>query len=141
MEKERRRDKYMKQTERREQILSNACRLFARNSYDTVTIRDIAVECGCSASLLMKIFHSKDEIYQALLCEWADMYARRRIFEIPSGTPLEALEQVFELLPRSASIRANAIQRREHYEICRANEFHLMPGYSKLPMFLSRLSG
>jgi AcrR family transcriptional regulator len=45
------------------QILSEAGRLFANKGYEGTSMRDIAVACGISKSLLYHHFSNKDEIY------------------------------------------------------------------------------
>ena len=53
--------------ERRLQILSEACRLFAARGFDGVSIRDIAAECGISKATLYHYFPDKDAILRPLI--------------------------------------------------------------------------
>jgi AcrR family transcriptional regulator len=46
-------------------ILRAASRLFGERGYRAVTVRDIAAEAGVSASLVMKLFLSKEKLYAA----------------------------------------------------------------------------
>ena len=45
------------------QILTESARIFARKGYEGASMRDIAVACGISKSLLYHHFANKDEIY------------------------------------------------------------------------------
>jgi AcrR family transcriptional regulator len=49
----------------REAILCAAGRLFGERGYRAVTVREIAANAGVSASLVMKLFLSKDKLYAA----------------------------------------------------------------------------
>jgi AcrR family transcriptional regulator len=51
------------ESERVVQILTEAARVFARKGYEGASMRDIAVACGISKSLLYHHFNSKEEIY------------------------------------------------------------------------------
>ncbi len=87
--------KYMASTARREQILRVACELFATSGYDTVSIRTIAAECGCSASLIMKFFKTKEDIFQALVAKFEAYCSIPVIDQVPDGTGLEALMSLY----------------------------------------------
>ena len=50
----------------RDRILRAAGRLFGERGYRAVTVRDIAAEAGVSASLVMKLFLSKEKLYAAV---------------------------------------------------------------------------
>ena len=54
---------------RREQILSEATRLFAAEGYRATSIRRIAGACGISEAALYRHFHGKDDIYEGVI-EW-----------------------------------------------------------------------
>jgi AcrR family transcriptional regulator len=47
-------------------IIHSAGRLFGERGYRAVTVRDIAADAGVSASLVMKLFLSKEKLYAAV---------------------------------------------------------------------------
>lgn len=53
--------------ERKLQIFSEACRLFATRGFDGASMRDIAQECGISKATLYHYFPDKDAILRPLL--------------------------------------------------------------------------
>ncbi|HEX2949000.1 MAG TPA: TetR/AcrR family transcriptional regulator [Armatimonadota bacterium] len=53
--------------ERREQILSHAMRLFAAKGLSATKITDIAAQAKMSQGLLYHYFHSKEEIFSAII--------------------------------------------------------------------------
>lgn len=87
--------KNMRSADRRSLILKVACRLFAAASYDTVSIREIAVECGCSPSLIMKFFSTKDDIFRALLAELEEISAEPLVEYIPDGPAIDAIKKIY----------------------------------------------
>ena len=90
--------KYLKNTEREQQILDAACTLFSEKSYDSVSVREIADACNCSAALIMKVFKSKEAIYAALFSEWQNMCKDPLVKEIPEGSACIALKKIFDML-------------------------------------------
>jgi AcrR family transcriptional regulator len=68
------------------QILSESARLFAVSGYDGTSMRDIALACGISKSLLYHHFADKDEIYA----------------RIALGSTRELYQFVFDRLPEEA---------------------------------------
>jgi AcrR family transcriptional regulator len=73
------------------QILGEAARIFASKGYDGASMRDIAVACGISKSLLYHHFANKDEIYSRVAVgSTLELYlfVRERI---PDGRPLEKI--------------------------------------------------
>ena len=91
-------NKYMNNGNRTNQILDAACSLFAVEGFDSVSVRKIAEYCNCSSALIIKIFKSKDEIYEALFKEWEEMTLEPLIKKVPEGNPITALENVINLL-------------------------------------------
>ncbi len=83
--------------QRKEGIAAAAERLFSRNAYEAVSIRDIAAEAGVNSALIRYHFGSKEALYRALFA--------RRYHEITNDriTRLKALEIVPHTL---ASVRA-----------------------------------
>ncbi|RVT92121.1 TetR/AcrR family transcriptional regulator [Rhodovarius crocodyli] len=71
--------------ERMLQILSEASRLFATNGYDGTSMRDIALACGISKSLLYHHFTDKDEIFA----------------KVTLGSTRELYHYVFDRLPEA----------------------------------------
>ncbi|MFH1278543.1 MAG: TetR/AcrR family transcriptional regulator [Candidatus Eisenbacteria bacterium] len=54
-------------SERREQILETATRIFARKGFEGTTTKDLAKACGVSESALYKHFPSKEAIFENVL--------------------------------------------------------------------------
>ena len=84
------------------QILSEAQRIFARKGFEGASMRDIAVACGISKSLLYHHFSNKDEIYSRVAVGSTDelyLFVRDRI---PNGLP-------------SAKIRAFMVATAEYF--------------------------
>lgn len=84
------------------QILSEAQRIFARKGFEGASMRDIAVACGISKSLLYHHFANKDEIYSRVAVGSTDelyLFVRDRI---PAGLP-------------SAKIRAFMVATAEYF--------------------------
>ena len=57
----------MRGIDRKNQIISEAMRLFGRYGYDSVTIKQLADACGITEPALYRHFPSKEEIYSAVL--------------------------------------------------------------------------
>jgi AcrR family transcriptional regulator len=57
----------MKGTDRRNQIINEAMRLFGHYGYDSVTIKQLAKACDITEPALYRHFSSKEEIYSAVL--------------------------------------------------------------------------
>lgn len=69
------------------QILSEAARLFASKGYEGASMRDIAVACGISKSLLYHHFANKEEIYSRVAVgATMELYLFVRA-RIPEGRP------------------------------------------------------
>ncbi len=54
-------------SDRKQQIIRVASRLFSRRGFDKVTTRELAEECGVSEPALYRYFDSKEAIYDAVL--------------------------------------------------------------------------
>jgi AcrR family transcriptional regulator len=80
----------MQVDERREQLLELGAELFARHSYDELSMARIAREAGISKALLYHYFPSKQDFFLATLRQGADEIARRTEPD-PELPPLEAL--------------------------------------------------
>jgi AcrR family transcriptional regulator len=81
--------------ERRRQLLRLGAALFARHSYDELSMRKIAREAGISHALLYRYFPSKQSYFQATL-ERAAEELRARTEPDPSLPPLEQLTRGLE---------------------------------------------
>ena len=90
MEKTRKR---MSGDERREQILTTACQLFAEYGYDNVSTKQLAAALGCSEALLYKHFPGKEDIMEALYQEWADAQRVPIVLSIIHNSALETLKK------------------------------------------------
>jgi AcrR family transcriptional regulator len=80
----------MQVDERREQLLELGAELFARHSYDELSMATIAREAGISKALLYHYFPSKQDFFLATLRQGAEEIARRTEPD-PELPPLEAL--------------------------------------------------
>jgi AcrR family transcriptional regulator len=80
----------MQVDERREQLLELGAELFARHSYDELSMARIAREAGISKALLYHYFPSKQDFFLATLRQGAEEIARRTEPD-PELPPLEAL--------------------------------------------------
>jgi AcrR family transcriptional regulator len=76
--------------ERRRQLLELGADLFARHSYDELSMARIAREAGISKPLLYHYFPSKQDFFEATLQEAAEEL-RRRTEPDPELPPLDAL--------------------------------------------------
>jgi AcrR family transcriptional regulator len=76
--------------ERRRQLLELGAELFARRSYEDLSMAEIAREAGISKALLYHYFPSKRDYFVATIEEAAAEVARRTEPD-PSKPPLEAL--------------------------------------------------
>ena len=72
--------------------------MFALEGFDSVSVRRIAEACKCSAPLVIKLFGTKESIYEALFSEWTEMVLEPVITSVPDGDPISALEHVFDLI-------------------------------------------
>lgn len=73
------------------QILSEAGRLFANKGYEGTSMRDIAIACGISKSLLYHHFSSKDEIYaRVAVGSTLELYLFVRD-RVPDGSPSQKI--------------------------------------------------
>jgi AcrR family transcriptional regulator len=78
----------------RDVILRTAGRLFGERGYRAVTVRDIAADAGVSASLVMKLFVSKEKLYAAVQPE------ESLLTELNVPTPELGRALVFRVLMR-----------------------------------------
>jgi AcrR family transcriptional regulator len=81
--------------DRRRQLLERGAELFARHSYDELSMRKIAREVGISKPLLYHYFPSKREFFQATLAQAAEQL-RARTEPDPSLPPLDQLRKSLE---------------------------------------------
>lgn len=88
----------MDKESRKRQILECACSLFAQQGYESTSLAQIAKECACSPSLLIRHFGSKENIYRELLAEYEETCKKTIISEIPQGSPMAQLEQLYRAL-------------------------------------------
>jgi AcrR family transcriptional regulator len=81
--------------DRRRQLLERGSELFARYSYDELSMRKIAREAGISKPLLYHYFPSKREFFQATLAQAAEEL-RARTEPDPTLPPLDQLRGSLE---------------------------------------------
>jgi len=91
--------------ERRRQLLERGAELFARHSYDELSMREIARAVGISKPLLYHYFPSKRAFFQATLAQ-AAAELRARTEPDPTLPPLDqlrgSLEAFLELIDENA---------------------------------------
>jgi AcrR family transcriptional regulator len=87
-------------SEKRDQLIDTALRLFARNGYRATGIDTILAEAGVAKMTLYHHFKSKDELIVAALrrrdAEWREWFIRR-VTQL-GGTPRERLFAVFDVM-------------------------------------------
>ena len=81
--------------DRRRQLLERGAELFARHSYDELSMSKIAREVGISKPLLYHYFRSKREFFQATLAQAAEEL-RARTEPDPNLPPLDQLRGSLE---------------------------------------------
>jgi len=81
--------------DRRRQLLERGAELFARYSYDELSMRKIAREAGISKPLLYHYFPSKRDFFQATLAQAAEEL-RARTEPDPALPPLDQLRESLE---------------------------------------------
>jgi AcrR family transcriptional regulator len=99
--------------DRRRQLLERGAELFARHSYDELSMRTIAREVGISKPLLYHYFPSKQAFFQATLAQAAEEL-RARTEPDPALPPLDqlrnSLEAFLELIDENALAYGNLMQ-------------------------------
>ncbi len=93
--------------DRRRQLLERGAELFARHSYDELSMRKIAREVGISKPLLYHYFPSKREFFQATLAQAAEQL-RARTEPDPSLPPLDQLRKSLEAFLKLVDENAHA---------------------------------
>ena len=80
--------------ELRNEILAAARDLFARQGYESVSIRKIAERCGCAPGTIYLHFEDKDQILSAICAEtFAILKQRMAAISKDTGDPLERLRR------------------------------------------------
>lgn len=91
--------------DRRRELLERGAELFARHSYDEISMREIAREVGISKPLLYHYFPGKRAFFQATLAQAAEEL-RARTEPDPTLPPLDqlrdSLETFLELIDENA---------------------------------------
>ena len=113
----------MDKESRKQQIIQCACTMFAQDGYDATSLAQIAKGCGCSPSLIIRHFGSKENLYSALLQELEKLCLRREPLNIPKGSALERLEYLYlTLIQNPMCVKAenpllvSAIESRVGYQ-------------------------
>lgn len=93
-----------KRTNRREQLLSEAGRLFARGGYEGTSLRAIAGACGITEAAIYRHFESKGDLYEAVIRWKADQHdvegfiaeemGEGNVEEVLTGVALHILQYV-----------------------------------------------
>jgi len=99
--------------DRRRQLLERGAELFARHSYDELSMREIAREVGISKPLLYHYFPSKRAFFQATLAQ-AAAELRARTEPDPALPPLDqlrgSLEAFLELIDENVLAYSKLMQ-------------------------------
>jgi AcrR family transcriptional regulator len=88
---------YAKGIAKREEILEIALDLFARKSYDRVSVREIAREAGLSQAGLLHHFGSKEELFLEVLRRRDD-----RSSDPGADHPVHSVDRLIEAVERNA---------------------------------------
>jgi TetR/AcrR family transcriptional regulator, fatty acid metabolism regulator protein len=82
-------------TDRREEILQAAVRVFAQKGYHACRVSDIAAEAGVAHGLLYHYFRSKEDVLEEIFrATWSDLLAEVARIEERGGTALDQLRAV-----------------------------------------------
>jgi TetR/AcrR family transcriptional regulator, fatty acid metabolism regulator protein len=85
-------------TDRREEILQAAVRVFAQKGYHACRVSDIAAEAGVAHGLLYHYFRSKEDVLEEIFrATWSDLLAEVARIEERGGTALDQLRAVAAL--------------------------------------------
>lgn len=87
-----RRGSYAKGVAKREEILTTALDVIARNGYRRTSVRELADAVGLSQAGLLHYFSSKEELFQEILRKRDDVDTET--FDIHTGRPIDAFFQV-----------------------------------------------
>jgi len=84
-------------TERRQQILDTAAKLFAERGFHGVSVHDIGAACGVSGPALYKHFSGKGELLSASLTDISETLLKEGSIRANSATsPSEALDALID---------------------------------------------
>jgi AcrR family transcriptional regulator len=84
----------LRSTERREQLLSVAARLFAESGYEATTMDQVALAAGVTKPLLYQHFESKHALYEEIVTAAATaLLDQLAIAASPDVTPREKVER------------------------------------------------
>ncbi len=106
-------------TERKQEIVDAAVRVFARKGYEKTSISDIAKEIGISQGLCYRYYASKEEIYDAAI----DKYASYIVSHNMKRTKVKDLTLKEQILQMSG--------RMEEYETAEQGESDLYALFHK----------
>ncbi len=81
----------------RQRILDAALRLFAAKGYDSASMREIAVEAGCSLGLTYRYFASKEDLVLELY-RWLVAQLDELVAQLPASTIAERFDLVMRAL-------------------------------------------
>jgi AcrR family transcriptional regulator len=71
----------------KEKILLEAIKLFAKDGYEAVSVRDISKQLGITQSALYKHYASKRDVFDSIVQRMNDNdYERSQAFEMPEGS-------------------------------------------------------
>ncbi|MES2629210.1 MAG: TetR family transcriptional regulator [Bacteroidota bacterium] len=86
-------------TEKQQQIISAAERLFASKGFDGTSVREIAQEAGVNLAMISYYFGSKEKLLEAIFDERI-IYFRTELESVINDPKIEPLKKVYQLLDK-----------------------------------------
>jgi AcrR family transcriptional regulator len=84
--------------QQRDEILNTALRLFSEKSYPNVSMQDIAREAEFGMGTLYKFFHSKEDLYKALIVQMSQNWHHKVLQAVErERDPLRAIEKCISI--------------------------------------------
>ena len=129
---------FMRDSDKHEQIIEAAVRVFARNGYYNSRVSDIAREAGVASGTIYLYFKTKDEILVTLFREkmaaWV-AYAREAIADAPD--PIAKIRRLvalhFSVLERDPALaEVVQIELRQGHKFFRGASAHEVSAYFEL---------
>jgi AcrR family transcriptional regulator len=119
---------------RKEQIVAEAGRLFARNGFDAVTVKQIAAACGITEPAVYRHFPSKEAVCSAVLHAIKDRLDYEEVFrQLERETDVETLLRGLAL--HILSFFA------EHFDIYRLLLFSALRGHDRAKQTYDAIRG
>ncbi len=125
----------MSYSEKQNQILLTAEKLFANKGYDGTSIRDIAEEAGINIAMISYYFGSKEKLMQALF-EERTSHIKLRIESLLKNTELTPFQKIEVLINDHVQ---KAVERQQFYKVMLCEQLlNKNPEISKLLLELKK---